>query len=332
VTHAERVAGGVVGLAIGDALGYPHEFRTVTQVQKEIGPDGITDFVALKDKRFSRPIILGPDHPPGTYTDDTQMSLAVAEALIARGHDGTDALMDDMSARFVTWYFSEDNNRSPGAATGSACEKLKAGGHWRESGTENSKGAGANMRVVPVGLFFAHLDDVERVARMQAIITHVHPASTAAAAGTAIAAAMFLRGASVDAVRAELEVRIRGEDSALDRVLGRLPRALARPAREVLVDIEKGGPLALGESWVAEEALAGALYCVAKEPTSFERAVLLAVNTDGDSDTIATLVGGFMGARLGLQGIPERWRRGVENSAMLHELGARLAAASGEHC
>ena len=84
---ADRIAGSIVGLAIGDALGYPHEFRTVAQVRREIGPAGLVDFVALKDRRFSRPIIVGTDHPPGTFTDDTQMSLAVAEALIVCGSE-----------------------------------------------------------------------------------------------------------------------------------------------------------------------------------------------------------------------------------------------------
>jgi ADP-ribosylglycohydrolase len=78
---------------------------------------------------------------------------------------------------------------------------------------------------------------------------------------------------------------------------------------------------------VAEEAFFAALYCVCRAPESFRDAVLLAVNTDGDSDTVATLVGGFMGARLGIGAIPAAWRRGVERSAELHDVGRRLAAA-----
>ena len=169
----DRIVAAIVGLAVGDALGYPHEFRTTAQVKKEIGPEGITDFVRLKDPRFSRPYIAGTDHPPGTFTDDTQMSIALAEALIShgatRGEGGHEALMRETARRFVDWYFSDENDRSPGAATGSACEKLRDGVSWQEAGTKDSKGAGANMRVVPVGLFYEHLDEVERVAREQAL-------------------------------------------------------------------------------------------------------------------------------------------------------------------
>ena len=75
--------GCIVGLAVGDALGYPAEFRLRSQILEEIGPQGITGFVALKDPRFSRPHFTSLDLPPGTYTDDTQMTIAVAEALLA---------------------------------------------------------------------------------------------------------------------------------------------------------------------------------------------------------------------------------------------------------
>ncbi len=81
--HESRYVGCIVGLAVGDALGYPAEFRSRAQILEEIGADGIADFIALEDSRFTRPMFLGPDHPPGTFTDDTQMSIAVAEALLA---------------------------------------------------------------------------------------------------------------------------------------------------------------------------------------------------------------------------------------------------------
>ncbi len=170
----DAIAGSIVGLAIGDALGYPQEFRTVAQVRREIGPEGLRAFVALKDPRFSRPMILGPEHPPGTFTDDTQMSLAVAEALIVAGHADRDTLMGAMSTRFVDWFFSDDNNRSPGAATGAACTALRDGASWRDAGVKDSKGCGANMRVAPIGLFYDDLDDVADVARDCARITHGH--------------------------------------------------------------------------------------------------------------------------------------------------------------
>ncbi|MBM4283584.1 MAG: ADP-ribosylglycohydrolase family protein [Deltaproteobacteria bacterium] len=127
-TLDDRIAGSLLATAVGDALGYPHEFRTVAQVRREIGPAGLVDFVALQDPRFTRPFIVGTAHPPGTFTDDTQMTLAVAEALIEAGRPrtkaGHDALIQAMGRRFVDWFFSDDTDRSPGETTGIACKAL----------------------------------------------------------------------------------------------------------------------------------------------------------------------------------------------------------------
>lgn len=322
----ERITGSIVGLAVGDALGYPHEFRTVEQVRREIGPDGITEFLAMQDPRFTRPFIIGAPHPPGTFTDDTQMSLAVAESLISQGHSGREMLCEEMAKRFVAWCFSDENNRSPGEATCTACGRLRKGESWRSSGVEHSKGAGANMRVVPVGLFFDDLDEVAAVARDQASITHRHPAGLEGAAGVAIATAVFLRGGSVDDALREIRYRCRGQSPDFDEIDARFERARGRPHEEVMVD-RNSSEVALGESWVAEEALFASLWCVDRSPASFREAVLLAVNTDGDSDTVACITGGFLGARLGVEAIPARWRGEVERSAELHEVGRRLAAA-----
>ena len=98
----------------------------------------------------------------------------------------------------------------------------------------------------------------------------------------------------------------------------KLPDALSQSPEVVLVEG------ALGEGWVAEEAVAGAMYCFWRFPDDFRRAVLTAVNTDGDSDTLGTITGSIVGARLGKDAIPSNWRSDVEDSAYLHELGSRL--------
>lgn len=84
--------------------------------------------------------------------------------------------------------------------------------------------------------------------------------------------------------------------------------------------------LAVGDAlgYPAEEAVASAMYCFWCHPDDFVSAVLTAVNTDGDSDTIGTITGSLLGARLGAGAIPARWRENVEDSPYLHQLGARL--------
>jgi len=161
-----RFTGCIVGLAVGDALGYPAEFRRRAQILEEIGPDGITDFIRLKDERFSRPFFMGgADHPPGTFTDDTQMTIAVAEALLTHGRSDLDSLMAEMGRRFVAWSQSEQNDRSPGGTCMAGCSNLANGVPWRTAGEADSKGCGSAMRVAPIGLFYKGLEQVEAVAR-----------------------------------------------------------------------------------------------------------------------------------------------------------------------
>jgi ADP-ribosylglycohydrolase len=322
--HRSRIKGSIVGLAVGDALGYPAEFRTRSQLQREIGLEGITDFLRLKDPRFTRPFITGPDHPPGTFTDDTQMSLCVAEGLLAAGRADRDTLMQELAKRFVQWHRSEDNNRAPGETTGIACERLASGVPWREAGVARSKGCGANMRVAPIGLYYEDLDMVADVARDSSLLTHGHPAALEGSAAAALLVALALQGASPAQMHAEVMRRCGGRSPDFDACFSRVPALIGLPPEEVLIDREKG-PHALGEGWVAEEAVASALYCFWRHPDDYRAAVLEAVNTDGDSDSLATITGSISGARLGLEGIPSEWVAGVEQSARLLQLGDLLA-------
>ena len=75
-----RFQGCIVGLAVGDALGWPTEFiHDLSIIRNSYGPDGLTDLVAGR-------------HPAGTYTDDTQMSIAIAEALVRAGERDIDSI------------------------------------------------------------------------------------------------------------------------------------------------------------------------------------------------------------------------------------------------
>lgn len=84
----------------------------------------------------------------------------------------------------------------------------------------------------------------------------------------------------------------------------------------------------LGEGWVAEEAVASALYCFWRSPLHFERTVVTAATTDGDSDSIACIAGGISGAFCGLGAIPAVWQTNIENSAYLKDVASRLWAAA----
>jgi ADP-ribosylglycohydrolase len=149
---------------VGDALGHPTEFvPNVRAIRARWGDRGVTTFEGTAD------------HPRGTFTDDTQMSIAAARALIRAGHAGTEPLMTTLANEFVAWANSPDNDRAPGVACMSGCYALAAGASWRQAGVIHSKGCGAAMRAAPFGLYFGgNADALVRVAASQSALTHRH--------------------------------------------------------------------------------------------------------------------------------------------------------------
>lgn len=317
-SRVDAFEGCLLGLAIGDAFGYPCEFRTREIILESFGEEGVTDLVALHDPRWpERPRIVGAPHPASTYSDDTQMTIAVAEAIVSCTDDSDlDALMNEMGRRFVAWATSDDNDRAPGRTCLVGCENLARGVPWREAGVADSKGCGSAMRVAPIGLRFRR--DRERLlsaARAGSLLTHGHDAAIEGAAAAALLVAMALDKATPRAMYETImkECAPRSRDFAT--CFAKLPAMLDAPPETAL------SASGLGEGWVAEEAVASALYCFWRSPTDFARTVRTAANTDGDSDSIA---GGISGAFNGVGAIPLAWRETVENGRALRDLARRL--------
>jgi ADP-ribosylglycohydrolase len=307
----DKVQGCILGLAIGDALGYPTEFMSLSQIHEQYGPNGVQDFEPSSD------------HPPGTFTDDTQMSIAVAEALIEAGHSGIDNLMRVMSRRFVEWSESPDNDRAPGATCLAGCHNLKRGDHWRDAGIKDSKGCGSAMRAAPIGLFYRDLDRTLEVACASSLLTHAHPTGVAAAAGAAIAVKLLLDGTQPEVLITRL-IEITGH---LDQDY----RNKILQVNGVLAEAPADAMRVLGEAWIGEEAVACALYCFLKSPDDYAKTVLTGANTSGDSDSIACIAGGLSGVFNGIEKIPTSWVDRVEKSSKLRNFASRIVEESATH-
>ncbi len=339
VKREDRAAGCLFGLAFGDAWGAPTEFLSVEEILRRWPPGGPA----------------GPSGDPARVTDDTQMALAVGEALAAAlaGRDMSPASVEShMRAAFVEWLNSPDNNRAPGMTCLRACEGLGAGGHWLEATVKSSKGCGANMRVAPVGLLTAEahgVGEAERaaLAQFQAALTHGHPTALAASDLTAYAVARLAAGlgprALVGVLRdyalsqrsvyhagwlGELWRRpgVESPEGFIERgweeclsVLQRLEAALASP------DYEADPCLATGAGWVAEEAFATGLLCFLLYPDEPLKALRRAAVTSGDSDSIACLTGAFAGAHLGADCWPREWMGRIEYRDRLERLAGELS-------
>lgn len=300
--------GCLVGLAVGDALGFATEFLRAPQIRARYGPAGVTDFEPAGG------------HPRGTFTDDTQMTLALADALLEAGGEDLDAVMAAVGRRFVAWSRSPDNNRAPGNTCLAACRALAGGAHWRASGVAESKGCGAPMRTAPVGLRY-HRDAarIHTVGAAAARITHGHPTAVASSVAMSLGVSLALDGTAPAAVCAAMVEAAAALDPRCGAHLKLVPSLLDREPEAAFAR--------LGEGWVAEEAVAAALYCWLRAPDDFARCVLAGANASGDSDSIACLAGALCGASLGLEAVPSRWRAEVEQVERLLEVADRLHAA-----
>ena len=183
ISLSARIKGAIYGSAIGDGYGLPTEFKRFDEIHDLWPPNG-------------------PNEPMGTpilVTDDTQMALAVGDALMdCYAKKWTpDEIATAFVKHFITWLDDPKNNRAPGMTCLTSCEGLAAGKHWTVASARNAKGCGANMRVLPVGLLAAKglsKTEIGALAQLQSAITHSHPTALAASDITAICIAEILDG------------------------------------------------------------------------------------------------------------------------------------------
>ncbi|MCB9849656.1 MAG: ADP-ribosylglycohydrolase family protein [Phycisphaerales bacterium] len=293
-----KYEGAMLGLAIGDALGFPVEFLSLKSIRSRFGSEGITDL-----HPFAR-------YPAGTFTDDTQMSLALARAILKKGNAAEHEFLTEVAREFVTWSRSPENTRAPGNTCMAACSELAADCSWRAPGNNNSKGCGTAMRSAPIGLAWHGDDDrIIRLASRTSELTHGHPCATAGSVAMALLTSWALDGMEPRDMYDRLVVAT--------APISRTFAAKLRQVPNVLDDAPASAYEELGDAWIAEEAVACALYAFWRTPSDYRQTVIAAANMDGDSDSAACIAGAISGAYNGITAIPEAWTQAVEDSTGL---------------
>lgn len=205
-------------------------------------------------------------------------------------------------------------SRAPGVTCMNACDAMANGA----KAVNNSKGCGGIMRMAPVGLIntcpgFSGVE-LQRLGAQLAELTHCHELGWMPAGVFAHIVSLLSRD-EASSVREAATQALNTLPEAFPNAhyLGQLQELLRYTLRLADRDIPDLEAIhALGEGWVAEEALAIGLLCSLRHEDDFAGAITSAVNHGGDSDSTGAIAGNIVGAHLGLAGIPRRYLEHLE--------------------
>jgi ADP-ribosyl-[dinitrogen reductase] hydrolase len=324
----KKYIGCLVGGAVGDALGAPVEFMSAASIRSRFGASGIQEYVPAFGKL-------------GAITDDTQMTLFTAEGLlrsrfsehkpslgelrvyIAKAYQRwlhTHGYKHELQADICNGWLLDHEELFSCRAPGNTClSGLQSMRKASDIASNSSKGCGGVMRVAPIGMYFASLSrhhkgqhprfllEAFELGCQAAAITHGHPTGQLSSGVFAAIIMELLCGknlpVAIDAVMPVLN-KYASCDETVKAVATARRLAATQPNESTVLH-------KLGEGWVAEEALAIALYC-ALSATDFRSGVELSVNHSGDSDSTGSMTGQLLGAIHGHEAIPATWLESLE--------------------
>ncbi len=298
VTTSDAAEGVLLGLASGDALGRPVEFRSGDRIAAEYGT--LTEMVG--DGTWGQ--------PAGTTTDDTALALRLARSLVDRGTFDP----ADVADRFVEWYDTDPFD--VGRMTALAIRNLDRGVPWDEAGRDvwesqpegQNAGNGSVMRCPPLAVPYA--DDPDRlvtVSRQSSRITHADPRCTWGCAVLNLTVARLLTGETDPLTGAIEAVR----DDAPDELVAAVQAVADGTVEELrttgyVIDTLQTG---LHDGLAADDAT---------------EAIVTAVNRGGDTDTVGAVAGAVAGARFGAADLPDRWVEALDRRDELIAVARRL--------
>lgn len=303
-----RFKGCLLGLAIGDALGAPVEFLQLDKIKEKYGERGIADFDDWNGFK------------PGTFTDDTQLSLATAKGCI-NAHlnllrEGESHTLDFMHKRYLEWLESLKDARQV-RHPGYVCMHVLQSGERGsvESPVNTSTEATGVLRTAAVGLAFPP-GMAFREGKDFAALTHGHPSAYYAAGFLSEVIARIVEGNTLqDAIELGIEQLVDFENHK--DLLKHIEAAL-----ELFIDqspLEESIPK-LGKGVTTAEVLSLGIFCALKFAFDFPAGVKAAVNQSGNSSSTGLITGSILGTLLGHEAIPEKWISSLENSQEIIEL------------
>ena len=291
----QRLYDVMMGLAIGDAVGVPAEFKSRWVLQDNPILDMI-GYCGVWNK------------PKGTWSDDTSMALASLDALNKNNWIVNEKTLIDTMDNFVKWYkegaFTSDGDRFD---IGNTCREALS--NYINHGLKNcginheySCGNGALMRIAPLAFTNSTLiKDIAREVSELTKITHAHDRCIATNVIYITYLRLILKG--VDKVDAYKKVCEKYKS----------------------FDILRGD---LADN-IDSDTLSGRGFCVSTLNTaiwavlsseSYKECILKAINIGDDTDTTAAVAGALAGAVYGIKGIPQDWVDSLINRELIEKL------------
>ena len=308
----EHLKASLLAGAVGDALGWPVEFRGYDAIIKENGISEITE-LQLNSQGIAE------------ITDDTQMTLFTLEGIVNHIYlKKFSSLAQSVFQSYMRWYktqISKDVSKSTDfdlisfpqlfhqRAPGLTCTTALAKGIMGTPANpiNDSKGCGGVMRVAPIGYFYDKNQAFDHGCTCAAI-THGHPLGYISAGAFAYMMSLIYDG--IELKDSVIQTISKLELSSLDkRQVFLLNQAV------ILAESDKSDVQCirtLGEGWVGEEALAIAVFCSLRYRNDLTKALSVSVTHDGDSDSTGSITGNILGAYLGMNAINEEWLNVLE--------------------
>ncbi|MEN2401369.1 ADP-ribosylglycohydrolase family protein [Flavobacterium sp. MC2016-06] len=307
----KEIKSGLFGVAVGDALGVPVEFKKRDALRENPVQD-MMGFMCW-------------NQPPGTWSDDSSLTFCTAESL-NNGYD-----IEEMALVFVKWmqegYWGAHHKVFDiGGSTRYSLARVVQGESAKHSGNffEEDNGNGSLMRILPLVFYLQKENDIEVIyqkVKEVSSITHAHFRSGFACFIYMVYALEILKGKDKVASYKEMQKKLSHflkdkkfnpvEIQLFDRILKN--NIAEYPENEIF------------SSGYVLHSLEASLWCFLNSD-SYEETVLKAVNLGGDTDTTGAIAGGLAGIYYGIENIPEKWINVLARKNDIDDLCERLSA------
>lgn len=311
-----KICDGIIGLAIGDAIGVPVEFRSRQELTK-------APVVSMRK--------YGTHYQPrGTWSDDTSLTLALMDSIIEKNEIDYVDIMN----RFSNWLLYNDYTATGevfdvGNSTSRAIMNYGRGVNPLECGgiSEYENGNGSLMRILPTAYYLRKHSDLEIESQMNIIynisaLTHRHPISLIGC-GIYINIAMNLLEGMLSLYES-VEQGIKTAFEYYERKAWNDVYAYLR-LMDLSIFLELPDSEIKSSGYVVH-TLESALWCLLNT-NSYAECVLKAVNLGDDTDTVGAVVGGLAGIYYGLEKIPKDWLDVLARRQYIEELCEELLKA-----